>query len=722
MILQIARLALRVAISGRSGQRARAALVVAAVALFTAAIWGIAGFWSASQHNEARDTARSPVMRFSDGDGVPVVGDSLPILRGRQFQIMWFAPAPQGPDEFGRRLPAPGHAFVSPSLLSAAGGADGFERRFGITVDGHSTDVEWDRILAFGDEYLAFAMLPEGRQLKARSWLLGFDPAGHSAPEAVTPASAAEFQLPDGPVAVPFWIDERVPPSTQALTAGLFLLGVPALVALTIGVASRSQLRAERRSALVYLGASRTALGWFDAVETAILSLPTVFATSAVCWIALSRMTRLPAGTVAFRAGDLRPTAFAISITMSMSAIVPIIVGAAAPRVSAWRSSRRKRIVRWASPALALVPVMVSFVAPILTEARAIPFFAVTLAVLGVLPWVSTGLLPPLGTLLGGPRVISRFVAGRRLQWGDLRASTLMRVTILAVVVVVVVSAMNLAGAMPSKTSGLPRGIVTLSAPGGLTTEDSSLVIESVPDLPIAITTPGQVFVADCSILAHLILVKTEMCTTNPTHVTSLASGSQLGQLGAIVFGSPESGTTVTQLIARVGSDSNNLALQSAANHLFGPSQVLGWDQLGANPMTGWLSSLGLAAVLLLATGLALLLLNVVRFPSPSDLALSQLAASEQTRAGILRWEFHVVVLVGALLGAGYALLINSAGQPDQITRVEQWPLATAALASAAAISTIVELGIHVAKRSTKPTASMPNPATDNVREFEATT
>lgn len=164
MIRVVAKLAGRVAVSHRGGQRGRAWLVVIAVGVFTAATWCAAGFWSASQRNEVRDRARMPVVSFSnDGVGVPMVEDSLPILDGRQFEIHWLgADAESVPAEFGGRLPAPGKGFVSPGLLEASGGVSGFHERFGVGVDEHSGDVRWDRVTAFAEEFLAFATLPEG--------------------------------------------------------------------------------------------------------------------------------------------------------------------------------------------------------------------------------------------------------------------------------------------------------------------------------------------------------------------------------------------------------------------------------------------------------------------------------------------------------------------------------------------------------------------------------
>lgn len=249
MIRVVAKLAGRVAVSHRGGQRGRAWLVVIAVGVFTAATWCAAGFWSASQRNEVRDRARMPVVSFSnDGVGVPMVEDSLPILDGRQFEIHWLgADAESVPAEFGGRLPAPGKGFVSPGLLEASGGVSGFHERFGVGVDEHSGDVRWDRVTAFAEEFLAFATLPEGLVLpEARAagqqrFLVGFDA------EELGAGLPTEFQTPRGLVAVPHSLDERLPSPSQALTGALFGLLIPGLLVLGLGLSAHSTLRATER-------------------------------------------------------------------------------------------------------------------------------------------------------------------------------------------------------------------------------------------------------------------------------------------------------------------------------------------------------------------------------------------------------------------------------------------------------------------------------------------
>ena len=695
----VGKLAVRVAVSSRSGQRARAAMVLFAVALFTSAVWLSAGFWSASQRNETRDQDRSPVMLFDGDGGVPVVGDSLPMLDGRQFQVVWMSAADgESPREFGGALPHPGHAFVSPALLEDAGGAPGVRERFGIIVDDRNVDVSWDELTAFAGEYLAFAVLPAGRELPARSMLLGFDAEELDAPVAAAPASAAEYVPPVGPVAVTSWIDERVPSPAQAFFGGLFLLVVPSVFVLLIGVSARSELRSQRRAALSYLGAGRPVLAGFDGVETSVLSLPTALIVSAAMWLLLGRMTSLPGGGIEYLQGDLQPLPSTWALAIALVVVAPVAAGMLTPRVAAWRTQRQRRTARRTGTFLLFVPVVASLAVPAIpSELRAAPFLVVLVSVVAVVPMVAVGLLPHLGVLLSGAESPARFVAGRRLQWGDRRAVNLLRITTLAVVAVVVASSLSLASALPSKGSGLPRGIVSISVTGGLTGAQVRELESRLTDVHLVSVGDGRVFTGGCERLAELIDTEPDACTTDPGHVDAVAAASPLGRFGVITNDTPTDDVSITQVVARVDSDSENLLVQSTVNAMFGPSQVLGWDQLGPNPVIGWVSSLTKLGAALFGAALVLLLIDTVRFPSASDEALRWLTAPNEVRRSALRWTLHPVVWLGALLGAGYGLLINSAGQPAQITRVESLPLLTAAALTSAAISVVVELGVVAA-------------------------
>lgn len=708
------KLTVRVATSRRSGQRARAMFVIASVSLFTAAVWSAAGFWSASHRNEVRDAARSPVMSFDGGNGLPVVGDGLPILNGRQFQIMWFAASGEPPPrEFNGVTPGRGAAFVAPALLRDVGGAGAFARRFGLAVDPNSSKVSWNRILAFADEYLAFATLPVGRDLPPRSRLLGFDAdVFHAAPPA-PPRDLSNATMPTGRVAVPYYVDQRVPKPTQALVASLLLLVIPATVTLVSGVSSRSELRARRREALAALGAGGRRLSSFDAGEMATLSVPTAAVVSLAAWVVLGRLTALPAGTVKYLSGDFRPTPAAAVVAATAVLAVPVLMGLAAPRVAAWRAARRVRLARRTGPALVLLPVVVAAIAAVVpTELRYLPFLAVTASVVAVVPRISTTLMTSLGDLVGTGSP-TRLIASRRLQCGDPRPPALMRMATFSVVIVVVVSAMNLAAFAPAKESGLPRGIVTVSITGGAPSSSVAALSDRVPDVPIGVVTPGRVFIDGCEQLAVLIGQPPGACATGADQVLSVASASPLSQLGQVVIGTPAADARITTLIARVDSERRNEALQASASGLLGPTQVLGWDRLGPNPIVGWVSTLGLGAVLLLGAALVLQLANTVRFPSASDQALLRLAVSQRSHRATLRWEHHVALAAAVAIGAGYGLLINSAGQPAQITRVEQLPIAIAAMAVWAITAVAVDAALGAVARTPRMTT---NPATGPVR------
>lgn len=244
---------------------------------------------------------------------------------------------------------------------------------------------------------------------------------------------------------------------------------------------------------------------------------------------------------------------------------------------------------------------------------------------------------------------------------------------------------------------------------------------ELVPDIPIGVSTSGVVFVEDCETLAELVAKDADTCSTGPEHVIGVAEASPLGQLGAIALGAPYGDAPLDSVIARARSDRENIALQAGANALFGPSQVLGWDQLGPNPNAGWISSLGLAAAILLGASLLLLVINVVRFPTASDRALRRLAASDRIHREVLRWELQSVVVAAAILGAGYGLLITNAGQPAQITRAEHWPLALGVAVVGVVVAAVVEVGVIATVRSMRPGDSQMRRTTTTASEQKLT-
>lgn len=705
MIRVVAKLAGRVAVSRRGGQRGRAWLVVIAVGVFTAATWCAAGFWSASQRNEVRDRARMPVVSFSnDGVGVPMVEDSLPIMDGRQFEIHWLgADAESVPAEFGGRLPAPGKGFVSPGLLEASGGVSGFHERFGVGVDEHSGDVRWDRVTAFAEEFLAFATLPEGlvlpeaRVAGQQRFLVGFDA------EELGAGLPTGFQTPSGLVAVPHSLDERLPSPSQALTGALFGLLIPGLLVLGLGLSAHSTLRAQRSDALVYLGAGPNSLDVFDAAEAAVLSVPVALVVSAMMWGVLGVPTTLPSGSVEYLPGDLRPGAGPSGVALVLVLLVPVAVGALMPKVTAWRTRRKQRTIKWGGLVLLLVPVAVSAASTLIPpQARALRFVAVLASVVSVVPLVAVAVLPWLGTLLVVPDRVARLLAGRRFQWGDKRGSDLIRITTLTVVAVVVVSSINLlADSAALEESSSRSGIVTIDTFAEVDQAAFTEFDARVPGAPIGAVVDGQVFVANCEQLAALVDVSAQGCATNPERFMNEVNRSESRRFETYTIGNPPPDRPVGQMIARVDSDSQARALQANANAMFGPSSVLGWEYLGPNPITGWISPLGAAAVGLFGVAVALLIANTIRFPSQSDQSLVWLAAPAPTRRAVLRWGLHSAVLFGVLLGSGYGIIAVSAGTPGEITQLDHVSLAITAITCGIAISAIVETSLWA--RARKP-------------------
>lgn len=691
------------AVSRRGGQRGRAWLVVVAVGVFTAATWCAGGFWSAAQQNEARDRARMSVVSFQNvGVGVPIVGSSLPILHGRQFEITWLgADAESVPAEFGGQLPAPGKGFVSPGLLESAGGPAGLRERFGIEVDEHSRDVRWDRVTAFAGEFLAFATLPEGQPIdglpaEARMWLVGFDA------EKMGASLPTEFEVPSGLAASSNTLDERVPSPSEAQIGAVFGLLIPGLLVLGLGLSAHSTLRTQRRDALSYLGAGPNSQDLFNAVEAATLSVPAALIVSVIMWGVLGVPTSFPFGSVEYLPGDLSPSAGLTVGALVIVLLVPVAVGVLTPIVTTWRARRQKRTIRRGGRLLLFVPVAVSAGTALFPpELRGIRFVVVLASVVAVVPLVAVAVLPDLGGLLAVRGRLARLIAGRRFQWGDKRAADLIRITTLIVVTGVVVTSISFLAFAATEEPGSTPGIVTIDAAAEIDGPAFAGFAARLPDAPIGAVVDGRAFVADCEQLAVLVEVSAQGCSTDPERFMIEVDRSTVGRRWAFAIGEPPPGRPVAEMIARVDSDSQANALQANANAIFGPSNVMGWERLGPNPIIGWVSPLGVAAITLFGVAVVLLLVNTTRFPSLSDQALVWLAAPGPTRRAVLRWGFHIAVWFGVLLGSGYGIVAVSAGTPGEITELNHASLATTATACGVVISAIIEASLWT--RARKP-------------------
>ncbi|WP_020379111.1 hypothetical protein [Candidatus Microthrix parvicella] len=639
-----------------------------------------------------------PVVDFgSGGAGVPLLGKSLPILDGRQFEIHWLgADAQSIPAEFGGHLPEPGKGFVSPALIEAAGGPGGFQERFGIEVDEHNRDVRWEHVTAFAGEFLAFATVPEGRPPSVgasagpQQSLVGFD-----AEELGASVASGPFEMPSGLVTIPHSLDERVPTPAAAQSGAMFGLLLPGLLVLGIGLSARSALRTQRSDALVYLGAGPNAQDAFDASEAATLSVPIALIVSAVMWGILGVPTSLPFGSIEYLSGDLRPSAGIAVVALLIALLVPVAVGALTPKVTAWRAQRNKRTIRWTGRLLLLVPVAVSVATTQFPpQLRALRLVVVLASVVAVVPTVAVAVLPVVGAILTAPDRVARLVAGRRFQRGDQRGSDLIRITTLTVVAAVVLTSMSLASYAGALESEGPPGIMTVSADSEIDGPTFAEFAMQFPNVPFATVVDGQVFVANCEELAVPAGPGSQGCSTDPERFMNEVERSTAVRPGVFVLGSPPLDRPVVQMIARVDSASQAHALEADANAIFGPSSVSGWDRLGPNPIIGWVQPLGVSALALFGVAVVLLLVNTIRFPSQSDQALAWLAAPIRTRRAVLRWGFHSAVWVGVLLGCGYGIVAVTAGQPSGITELDYLSLANSAILCGAATSVVIEAAL----------------------------
>lgn len=694
----------RLAYSARGGQRGRAVLVAVAVAAFSTATWAAVGLWAAADSNKARDVLRSPVVSFQpSGDGVPIVGSSLPIVDGRQFEIVWFAPTEvAGPAEFDRRLPAPGEAFVSPALLDATGGAEGFSEAFGLDVSPDSGELRWDDLTAFAGEFLAFATVPAGRSLPVESHLVGFNRDGAVGPaDPVDVSRLDDFSVPQRPVAVPYFVDERVPSPVTAAVAGGLLLVVPGLVVLALGLASRSDARSDRRAALRQLGADRPAIAWVDAVEVSAVSVPVAAVASLCAWLGLGSLSSVPAGDLVPRRGDLQPSLAVSAAVLAGVLLLPGLAAAAVPARAGRHGRPGRRGAAGLTPLVVFVPLVVAVAGTAVpSDLRPLPFVAVCVSVAAVLPWLARGVVPVVGSLLDDDGSASRLVSARRLARVDQPAATILRIAVAATVVLAVIAAMTLRAAFPSESTRLgPPGTVVATWPDASGPQVERLQ-SAVPDVPLAAVSGAHVVVDDCAQLSRLIGAGPDACRSDMESVLDRARSSPLRQLGDVGISDLSELGAVSRVVAVVGGDGEYEAFQAEVTAQLGPAQVLGWEQLGPHPFADWVTAVGVWSVTVIAIGLVVVLANVVRFPSRSDRALAALAIRSSTQRAVLRWSMFPVAAGGVLVGSGYAALVVSAGEVAEITSSDTRTLAVAAGCVLAVMLAAIEVGIAFAVRS----------------------
>ncbi len=708
IVVVLAKLGARIARSRGPGQRRRAAILVSTSVVSLAAMLAGLSLVSVALTNAERDLARSPIVSLSDSRrGLPLLGKSMPIYNGRQFKLFWLGSRVSAKiPEFSNSQPLPGEAFVSPALLDDIGGPSAFTQSYGLRVSRGNSAVDWSALTAFSGEYLVFAMAPAGTpNAPSGATLLGF--GFEDFPDALRPATVAgsDSRVPERPTGRPVSessrLDERVPLRAEATSAAAVLLWVPAALLLAVGQAARSPARAERRRSLRSLGCGNWQLATVDAFESLTLTLPVCLLVTLCFWLVSGEIVAIPGGQLRFLPGDARPSPESLAIAalafLCLAVAVAVAVAQLSDRLSRRHASRSKGVPGW----VLTLPLFASLVGELLPSTyRPLHFMLLCTFIAVLIPFVARPVMRAMAPFLEKYRSAPRLIAQRRLAAGEPRVAWLVAVVTYGAFIVTLATSISFAASAPSESNGLSnRSVVAKWQSSDLrgVQELASSLEGRVTVLPVV----GGTLLGDCEGVAEVASISDPVCE-QPEKVTATAR-SELTDLVLDVrlmdwTQQPGSGVGATAL-ARVASESEYTALQSALGSRFTNFEIFGWRTLGPSPILGWFVPLAFASVGLLLLALALNLFNAFQDPSLSDWAFSELGASEPEIRALFRWCGLSAILGSALLGLAYGWIASAAGEPAGLVREARVEAAFGVALVAAVSIGILELAVRSRRR-----------------------
>lgn len=342
---------------------------------------------------------------------------------GEQFLVVWIEPSGTGetilpPGMDG--LPEPGQAVVSPALDREAASNRGLAGRYPDRIVLGSEGVYSE------DELFAYVRIAEDRNLPGD--LAGDLSGGTSAVRVSSFGSPFE----DG---IPFTLDpmSRTPSVGEVVGGVLGFLIVPGFIVLTVGLAAASGVRDGRFNTLRWIGASGLTLTALAVIETLVLAVPGLFATTVLWGVISPRLERVPLVGYDIVRGDLElPWSLlavefgACAVAAGVMAVVVATVmadrhrdGAARPRPGSGRAVLTP--LRTLPLVLAFVLFAVSW--PLRGPVGGMLNLAGIIATLVGLPLAFPIALRAVGTALARLEAVPASIAGRSLEWDPLRAA-----------------------------------------------------------------------------------------------------------------------------------------------------------------------------------------------------------------------------------------------------------------------------------------------------------
>ncbi|AEI13389.1 hypothetical protein [Cellulomonas gilvus] len=664
----IVSLAVRVAWSTDRSQRWRqVTLVLAALMSVTAMALG-AGIVSASQQAAQRILDRTPAVDFASPDAplhAVVRGGFLDV---RQFPVLWLdpragdAPVPPGLS----RLPDPGTYVVSPALAEA-GVADALGWRTSAAGSGVRGTIGDDG-LASPSEWYAYARPADGRSLGAGGALAPV--AGFGVADATSPQLSVET-------------DPIMPSPLAALFGSLWLLTIPALVALVPAASAGSDVRARRARVLFLLGSRPVDLMALGALETSALVAPAALVAALTCAAAAPHVGHVPVAGIDLRAGDL-------SIPAGQSAAIALAAVVVAGAVGALRlrpgdpsvRGRSVRRVRWFSAVPLWLAVSGIVAARLFTRPTSVLILLATLVVTTLalplaLPWLVRRAAVPLARLRG----VGPWLAGRRLA-ADARGLARPAATLALLVFVLGAGSgvyLQMTAADAPESSGVYEVGWREPRPG-----DVASLRDALPGVAVGYRTSSGTAVFDsCEDLARGLA--DEGCGEPDALVrrARIALGAPVEVAHVVEEVSPDVVAGGAVVLARTGAVSLD-EVEAAASHLPAADVAPRGEVAMAAPyIARWCAAALVAAAALLSAGAALAFGNRVLAVSGEDAVLLALGAEPRTVRSVQRWSVAWPMAV-AVPAAGAAAVLFT------------WAASAADLAATATTVILLECAIVV--------------------------
>lgn len=373
------------------------------------------------QREESRTVQRAAILASepSPTDLKIVALDDM--WGGEQFPVVWIEVAGDGTPVLPpgmARLPKPGQAVVSPGLNRLASRHPDLASRYPNPVVLGAQGIRNE------DELFAYVRFPEGRSVPG-------DLAGDISND-TRAVRVNAFGSSSGPA---YGLDAiSLPLSIGSVVVGVFgFLGLPGMIVLIVGLSAASGLRDRRFEVMRWIGVPGRRLAALAVLETLILAVPGLVAAVVLWGVVSPRLGWVPLADHDAVYGDLALPWWLLAAESGASIALIGLVSVVATTATSGRRRRGATNPRPVARRAELTPLRA---APL---GLALALFVLgsliggpmggTLNLIGILatlvgvPLVFPGVLRAAGAALGRLESVPMQVAGRNLEWDPRRTA-----------------------------------------------------------------------------------------------------------------------------------------------------------------------------------------------------------------------------------------------------------------------------------------------------------